>query len=445
MNSTVYPNYINTSNAWLGEVPSHWLIKRLKFNSVFVSGYSFKSDDFMLSGVPIIRIGDIKDKMDLVDCKYWDESEFKNLKSFEIKKDDILLALTGATIGKSSIYAFESPALLNQRCAILRPLDKMVNSYLKHFIKTDIFREHINLECNGGAQENIGKPEVGDFLMCVPPPEEQRSIAAFLDYKTAQIDNLIEKKEQLLKLLEEKRIALITKAVTKGLDPNVKMKPSGIPWLGDIPQHWNLWQLKRLAQITYGVGGEIDKGISEGVRLLSLPNVTFEGNINLDEEYYIELNEDEKKEYLLKKGDLLFNWRNGSSDHLAKTAIINFEGEFTHVSFLLRLRFFVNSDSRYFRYLLNSMRATGFFSSSKAGVNNTFNLSELSNLFLMIPPLEEQIIISDYLDKELEQMISIQEVISQAIDKLKEYRTALITSAVTGKLDVRNFKPEQAA
>lgn len=219
------------------------------------------------------------------------------------------------------------------------------------------------------------------------------------------------------------------------------MKDSGVEWLGEIPAHWSVCLLKRVAEISYGVGGEIDRTLTEGTKLLSLPNVTKEGVLLTDEFPMCEISDQEKKDALLKKGDLLFNWRNGSSDHLGKTAYFDLEGEWTHVSFLLKIRFILtDSEPRYFQYMLTGLRITGFFTSSKAGVNNTFNMFELSNLFVIRPQLEEQKLIANWLDKHSKSIEIQAKKISSAIVILKEYRAALITNAVTGKIDVRDFQ-----
>ncbi|MEH1904955.1 MAG: restriction endonuclease subunit S [Nostoc sp.] len=215
-------------------------------------------------------------------------------------------------------------------------------------------------------------------------------------------------------------------------------KDSGIEWLGEIPEHWDIRHVKRVANISYGVGGEIDRGLTEGVNLLSLPNVTRDGYLLIEEFGFCELSENEKAGVMLQKGDLLFNWRNGSSSHLGKTAYFDLDGEWTHVSFLLRLRFDMTQFcSRYFQYMLNGLRITGFFMVSKAGVNNTFNLNELSNLKIICPVSSEQKVIAEYLDHKITQIDQQKAKIKEAIELLKEYRTALITNAVTGKIDVR--------
>ena len=266
-----------------------------------------------------------------------------------------------------------------------------------------------------------------------PPLETQCRIAQFLDEKTAQIDGLIEKKRALLSRLAEKRQALITRAVTKGLNPDTPMKPSGIDWLGDIPAHWDIFLVKRHFRVTYGVGGEINRSLEDGTNLLSLPNITKDGRFKLDDVPYTQA---ATGDLLLRKGDLLFNWRNGSTDHLGKTVRFDMDGSWTHVSFLLRLRS-KSSDihSGFLRYFLNGLRETEFFAYAKAGVNNTFNLFELENLPVISPPTgDEQEKIANRLDEQISSIDIIADRVQDSITMLEEYRTAVVTCAVTGQI-----------
>ena len=449
MKRVIFDDNSQVVNNWIGTIPIHWQIKRLKFVSNFISGYSFKADEFADNGIPVIRIGDIKEKIDLVDCKYWDELEFESLKAFEVKKDDILLALTGATIGKSTLYDLELPALLNQRCAILRPQKIIENAFLKHFIKTDIFREYINLECNGGAQGNIGKPEVGNFLMCLPTLTEQQTIAAFLDYKTKQIDDLIAKKEKLLKLLEEKRIALITKAVTKGLDPNVKMKPSGIEWLGDIPKHWEVKALKYIkAPIKhafvdgpFGSNLKTEHFVNDGEVYVIESEFATRNKLELSElkrittEHFITIKRSE-----VKNGDIIiakigaYFGLNNILHSLDAKAVVSGNS--------MKLTIPDTQNKKFIHYSLLFLKWAGAIDLQvKTTAQPALSLTEMNTLKLGLPSLVEQNNVVEKLESDLGKLQELKSAIQNAIYKLKEYRTSLITSAVTGKIDVRDFKP----
>lgn len=495
-----YPNYKLHPRCYSGGIPIEWEFWKLTHAiKVIGSGTTPKSDntEYYDGEILWVTTSELREKIILDTHDKLTEIALKHnssLKYYNIGA--VVIAMYGATIGRLGILG--NRATVNQACCVFDKLIKFDNKFLYYWFR--MMRPIIISLSYGGGQPNLSQDLLKQLIAPTPSIDEQQTIAKFLDYKTAQIDSLIEKKEELLKLLEEKRIALITNAVTGKIIPpggggstggpevpvagigidvgmgigigigmgvgvasdtsvvgdvvaesvaaaaevtatkEIKYKPSGIPWLGEIPEDWYVCQLKYVAAISYGIGGEIDKSITEGVRLLSLPNVSKEGDLLLEEEYYIELKEDERESLLLKGGDLLFNWRNGSSDHLGKTVIINKSDEYTHVSFLLRIRFKKKFDSRYFKYLLNGYRMTRYFSSSKAGVNNTFNLSELSELSIIVPTKTDQKNISDFLDLEIDKILKLRSTIINAIEKLKEYRTSLITSAVTGKIDLRNWQ-----
>ena len=187
----------------------------------------------------------------------------------------------------------------------------------------------------------------------------------------------------------------------------------------------------------YGIGGEIDRSIEEGTRLLSLPNITKEGRFWLEEVPFTHV---ATSEDLLREGDLLFNWRNGSTEHLGKTVRFDLQGDWSHVSFLLRLRAkYEDTYSGFLRYFLNGLRETEFFAYAKAGVNNTFNLFELKNLPVISPPeFAEQREIADYLERSVRTIDAVSDSIRGSILNLEEYRAAIIAAAVTGQIGELN-------
>ena len=362
-----------------------------------------------------------------------DEPESAEADSRRFRKDDVLFNKLRPYLAKVFHATFSGASSGELLC--LRPSQTVEPRFLFYVLVSEGFIDTINAETFGAKMPRADWEIVGHQPLPLPPLDTQRRIARFLDEKTARIDGLIEKKRALLERLAEKRQALITRAVTKGLDPEAPMKPSGIDWLGEIPAHWELFLVKRRFDVQYGIGGEIDRSLEQGTRLLSLPNVTKEGRFWLEEIAFTEaatLND------LLKEGDLLFNWRNGSTEHLGKTVRFDLAGEWSHVSFLLRLRAKCQDTySGFLRYFLNGLRETEFFAYAKAGVNNTFNLFELKNLPVISPPtLSEQHEIADFLDKSVGALDIAYDSINRSILQLDEYRTALITAAVTGKLEI---------
>ncbi len=286
------------------------------------------------------------------------------------------------------------------------------------------------------SHQRANPEDISKIWLPIPPLAEQRAIADFLDRETERLDALVAQKERLLELLAEKRRALVTRAVTRGLNPAAPLRDSGLPWLGQIPAAWKLNRLKFIAQISYGVGDELDKSLTSGVPLISLPNVDIEGSLHLEELGWANLSESEKASLLLRKGDLLFNWRNGSSAHVGKTAYFDAEGEFTHVGFLLRIRFDLSRyEPRFFQAFLQTLRATGYFLYTRAMVNNTFNQTELGNLYVVVPSLDEQRTIVAHIAAETAKLDALRAAAERTMGLLKERRAALIAAAVTGRID----------
>jgi type I restriction enzyme S subunit len=323
--------------------------------------------------------------------------------------------------------------------AVVRPRASVFDAgFCKYALREPAFLAEVEMRSVGVSYPAINASDLGDIQIHLPALQHQRAVANYLDCETARLDGLVAAKERVLELLAEKRRALITRAVTRGLAPPTPLRDSGLPWLGEIPAHWGIIKLKHIAMISYGVGDELDKSLTSGTPLISLPNVDIDGTLSLADLGWADLDEEERPGLLLKQGDLLFNWRNGSSEHLAKTAYFDAEGEFTHVGFLLRIRFDLRRfESRFYQALLNALRATGYFLYSRAMVNNTFNQTELENLSVVVPPLSEQRAIIAHIAAETSKLDALRTATERTITLLKERRAALIAAAVTGRLDVQ--------
>ncbi len=355
----------------------------------------------------------------------------------KVRHGDVIVSTVRTYL--QAITSIENPEdnlIVSTGFAVVRPRRGFLDSaYGKYALRDPSFLHQVITRSVGVSYPAINASDLGDIAINLYPLEVQKRIASFLDRETSRIDALIAAKERLLELLAEKRRALITHAVTKGLDPAAPMRDSGIPWLGMVPKHWGIVKLKHIAHISYGVGEELDRGLTDGTPLISLPNVDINGNLHLNNHGWAILDIRDKEKLLLRKGDLLFNWRNGSSEHVGKTAEFNTDGEYTHVGFLLRIRFdSQHHNPKYYRALLNSLRATGFFYYTRAMVNNTFNQTELENLHVIAPPLEEQLLITEMIDRASSNIDQLHRETSNTITLLKERRSALIASAVTGKI-----------
>lgn len=266
----------------------------------------------------------------------------------------------------------------------------------------------------------------------LPPLAEQQRIAAYLDASCAAIDRAVETKRKQLETLDALRKSIIQQAVTQGLNPKVKMKVVPMDGVGLVPEHWGVKQLRYCCQISYGITLQLEAGKTDGIPILTVQNLDVNGDWKFDQEFCIDeelVHEDD----ILRHGDLLFNWRNGSSKHVGKTAFFDLEGRYTHVSFLLRMRCGKDLSPFYLRSYLGALRMAGFFEGSKDKVNKTFNSTELNRLSVLVPPIDEQEKIVAVVREKSQEIENVRKVIEAQITTLTAYRKSLIHECVTGK------------
>ena len=442
----VYAEYKDSGVKWLGEIPSDWKITALKRYCTVKGGYAFASDIFSSVGEPVIRIGDIKadGSISLENCKFIPAQLAKSSHPYLVEKGQLLMAMTGATIGKAGVYVDDNPAYLNQRVGKFVIDSNGLNyNFLWYTLKTNGYQEYIKLTAFGGAQPNISDAGMVDYISCFPSLVEQTQIANFLDYETAKIDSLISKQEKLIELLKEKRQAVISHAVTKGLNPNVPMKDSGVEWLGEVPEHWSIWKFSHIAPIiTCGVASTptyVEE--DEGMPFLSAQNIK-NNKLSLHKFNYIpySLHEQLTRYRKPERGDILVT-RVGAG--IGEACIVDIDLEFSVYVSLTHIRvnqniannkfimYFFGTD--YCKFLNHEGTVTG------GGVGN-LNVNNVVKYKIGLPSLEEQQTIVDHIDNYIHQQDELILKAESAIHLMQERRTALISAAVTGKIDVRNWQ-----
>ncbi len=279
---------------------------------------------------------------------------------------------------------------------------------------------------------------IGNLLTCIPPKGEQQRISSFLNQETEKLDALIEKKRRLIELLREKRIALISHAVTRGLDPKIRLKDSGGEWLGKIPNHWNTRRFKLLLRwpLQYGANESAEFEDQSCPRYIRITDIDDEGNLR--PETFKSLPEDVAKPYILKDGDLLFA-RSGAT--VGKTFLYrNDWGRSAFAGYLIRARL----DRRlalpsFYSYYTQSSHYWDWLQAIfiQATIQNV-SAEKYGNLMVTLPPIDEQKQIVNFLNMGTKKLDRLSKSVEDAIVKLQEYRAALITAVVTGKIDVRN-------
>ena len=438
-----YDRYKDSGVEWLGEVPEHWDVKRLRFIAMLNPSKSEVSKfdrETVISFLPMEAIG-IDGTINLEHEKAI--SEVETGYTF-FREGDVTIAKITPCFenGKGAVMK----GLLNgigfgtTELIVARPeTDQTFSEYLHWIFTSAPFRNLGESYMYGaGGQKRVPDDFVQNFSLGLPPLPEQRSIAAFLDRETTKIDELIAEQRQLIDLLKEKRQAVISHAVTKGLNPDAPMKDSAIEWLGEVPEHWEVKSLKKVSpEISVGIVVEPSKYYeSVGVPALRSLNVQ-PGIIKFENLVFIS----EKSNTVLSKSRLhagdLVSVRSGKP---GTTAIIPSELEGCNCIDLIIIRKPKVDSEKFLCWYLNSDSAKYQFSEGTGGaIQQHFNIGTATQLVIPTPPLTEQIVIADFLYSETEKYDELIAEAHHAIALLQERRTALISAAVTGKIDVHSL------
>jgi type I restriction enzyme S subunit len=412
-----YPEYKDSGVKWLGKIPEHWKAERLKWLLCKLESGKRETDGEKIFD-EVLSIGGEhigwNGEWILDNPRYISEQYFSQLRSGIISQGDVLLVKDGATIGKVAIAEslVSEKMAVNEHVFILKANAKTHTKYLFYLINSQLGQDQISLQIRGAAQPGLNSDFKNVVLVPLLPLTEQQDIADFLDRRTGEIDELIAKKERVIELLKEKRTAIISHAVTKGLNPDAKMKDSDVDWLGEIPKHWDISSLKRYFRVKSG-------DMTSALDLLDEGYQVFGGNgfRGFTDKWNTEAN----TIIIGRYGALCGNVR------ITRDRIWATEHAF-RVFPLLRFH------TDYFAYLLYALDLNKFSArTAQPGLNSDL----VRNNIVGIPPIHEQEAISDFLDRETSKIDALIAKVTKAIEKLKEYRTALISAAVTGKIDVR--------
>lgn len=416
-------------------MPAHWDVKKFKHLCKIITGYTpSKNNDenYDENGFLWVKPDNLNDFKEISDTK--EKISVVGLKSnYLIPKDSILVCSIG-TIGKMGVAMQDVVTNQQINSFIFNELvNKSFSKYLIYSAK-GIFEHMANDNVvrilNSNTQKNIFSP--------LPPLIEQAEIADYLDKETAKIDRLCETVNQTIGRLKEYRTALITQAVTKGLDPAAPMKKSGVEWLGDVPAHWQLINLKFLCRVKGGYAFSSDNFSDEGIPVIRISDILFDGtidNINC-KRIPLELAPNQK-DFELRNGQLVMAMTGATIGKISKYC----SEDYAYIN--QRVGKFEAFNSRLnYAFLYHLLNTSGYQEHIKltafGGAQPNISDSEMVNYQMALPTMEEQAHIADYLDKETAKIDRLCDTVNQTIDRLKEYRIALITQAVTGKVKVTN-------
>ncbi len=415
-----YPTYKGSGVEWIGEVPEHWEVKPAYAVAIVRNGYPFKSELFKREGVEsdrLIRIRDIAGD---------DESIFTKEvcpDSATISNGDVLIGMDG----DFNVHRWRrGPAKLNQRMCAASGRTEAITQFLSRCLPTPL--RVINDLAYATTVKHLSSYEILHTRIAVPPTHELTNINVVLDRETTRIDALITKKTRFIELLKEKRSALITHAVTKGLDPNVKMKDSGVEWIGEVPEGWETLRIKRAATLRNERRNDSPDGW------------TYVGLEDVEPEFgrYAPTNGESRqlKDSMVgvfRAGDVLY----GKLRPYLRKAIIAERDGVCSTEFLV-LHAGRATASWLHRWLLTPDVTQQVEAGCDGAKMPRADWEHVGSIPIPLPPLTEQSTIAEFLDRETIRIDALVVKVQRSIDLLKEHRSALITAAVTGKIDVRD-------
>ncbi|WBL64065.1 restriction endonuclease subunit S [Thauera sp. WB-2] len=444
-----YNEYKTSPMTWLDQLPTHWTAASLRWMSKrYAGGTPDKGNEaYWEDGeIPWINSGAVNDGYITEASELITREGFANSSAKWIPKGALVMALAGQGKTKGMVAQLGIPTTCNQSMAALIPDHRFEPRYLYYWLTANY--QNIRNMAGGEARDGLNLEMLGSIPCPVPPVDEQQTIARFLDAKTAQIDALVAQKRQLITKLKEKRSALIARTVTRGLppeaakaaglEPNPEMKDSGGECLGPLPRHWQVLPMTKYLSDMSDYRGKTPEKTDDGVFLVTARNVRM-GYIDYESsQEFVAVDEYDEimRRGLPKLGDILFT----TEAPLGNVALVDRED----IALAQRIiRFRMRRDFFHSRFTLYAMLADYFQSQLKSlstgSTAEGLKASKLSVLRLIAPPVAEQQVIAEFLDAECRHMDGLLAATEAAIERLQEYRQSLITSAVTGKIDVRGL------
>lgn len=424
-----YPNWKDTEIEWLKKIPEHWEITKFRHLFKLGRGLGITKKNLVDEGIPCVNYGEIHSRLGFQvipeqdDLKCVDEEYLNTSPNALLTIGDFVYADTSEDIEGSGNFTHlnsEVPTFAGYHTVTAKPVTDNCTRFLAYLFDSEIFRFQIRKAVTGVKVYSVTQDILKSCYVWLPPVQEQIKISKYLDYKAIQIDELIEKKKVLIDKLEEQRIAMITRSVTKGLNGDVVMKDSKVDWLGEIPAHWEVRKLKYMASIQNGS---------------DYKHVEVEDHNNGYPVYGSGGIFRKASEYLYDGSSVLFG-RKGTID---KPLLVH--GRFWTVDTMFYSIIERTTDERFLFYSALTIQYQ-MLATQTALPSITQN--DLSNYYLACPNRHEQTEIADHLDICLTKINNMVKVNISAIDKLNEYKKNLITSAVTGQIDVRKLDlPEE--
>lgn len=445
MSFPAYPAYKDSGVEWLGNVPVDWDVSRVKFDSYVkarVGWHGLKSDEFTDEGPYLVTGSDFKNKtVDWTNCYHCTDERFMQDEFIQLKENDLLVTKDG-TIGKLILVeGIPGRATLNSGIFVVRPLHARYSTkYYFWLLQSSVFFDFVEVNKTGSTIVHLYQETFENLPYALPPLVEQLQIARFLDHETARIDALIEEQQRLTELLKEKRQAVISHAVTKGLDPTVPMKGSGVDWLPEVPAHWEVTKFKW--PMRTASGGTPPSNEREAYYDGEIPWLrSLDLTDDLVTEYEVSVTKKAIEETSCKivpeKSVLIAMY--GGDGTIGKNGLLTFDSAINQA-----ICAFLPSDRclpEYLHRYVQFYRPYWMIGAESSRKDPNIGQDRIGDHFLLLPPLNEQEKIVGFVSAEL---LKFTDLVNQAqigVEFLQERRSALISAAVTGKIDVRSWQP----
>lgn len=454
MKLPAYPRTKPSGVEWLGDVPEHWEVKRLDFLARVKARLGWKgltASEYVPEGFIFLATPNIKGQgeIDFTNVNYITSERYYESPEIMVHVGDVLMAKDGSTLGTTNVVHYlPAPATVNSSVAVLRPKPALNSSYFFRWLTSAYLQSVIQSMKDGQGVPHLFQADIKKFPVLLPSFAEQRSIATFLDRETGRVDLLVAKKRELIERLKEKRIALISRTVTRGLPAEAaakaglpehpRLKPSGIEWLGDVPAHWDVLPLFRIAESiqTGPFGSQLHAAdyVEGGIPLINPAHIAT-GRIVPEESSAVdELTAIRLSRHRLCEGDIVMARRG----EIGRCAVVraNEAGWLCGTgSLVIRM---TRANPSYYSTIISGAGFSGLLELNAVGTTMlNLNPTIVGRMHVPVPPLNEQAAIAVYLDAETVKLDALVGKVEEAVERLQEYRTALITAAVTGKIDVR--------
>lgn len=441
MNLPIYERYTKSNILWVGNYPSEWFITKVKYEAYVkarVGWHGLKSDDFTDEGPFLVTGSDFKSsRIQWADCYHCDLNRYEQDPYIQLRNGDLLITKDG-TIGKVALVdglKTNDKATLNSGVFVVRPL---INNFSTRFyfwlLQSKVFTDFVDYNKTGSTIVHLYQDTFVNFSYASPQLKEQLQIAAFLDHETTKIDNLIAKQQQLIELLKEKRQAVISHAVTKGLNPDVPMKDSGVEWLGEMPEHWKIIKFSHCVSIR---SGQVDpRKLPYCDYWLIAPNhiVSGEGRI-INLETAKDQGADSGK-YLCRTGEVIYSKIRPA---LVKACLSPSDTVLCSADMYPMSSYNGLTNNFLLLYLLSDVFTRFAVNQADRVAMPKINRESLSDCKIPVPPIDEQEKIYSHVREALEKLDVLLQKSQLTIEFFQERRTALISATVTGKIDVRDW------